>query len=73
MALNLPFGTALAAYTLWFLLGRGARLYEDESVRFARYALGDAPPQPVSEWVEADRRREGEKVYAPPASPPDWR
>jgi hypothetical protein len=72
MALNVPFGTALAIYTLWFLLGRrGAQLYEDESARFARYALGDAPPPPVSDWVEQDRRRE--PVYAPPAQPPDWR
>jgi hypothetical protein len=72
MALNPPFGTALAIYTLWFLLGKkGAPLYEDESARFARYALGDAPPQPVSEWVENGRRRE--RVYVPPAQPPDWR
>ena len=71
MALNLPFGSALAIYTLWFLLGRGAQLYEDESARFARYALGDAPPQPVSEWIENERR--GEPAYAPAAQPPDWR
>ncbi|MDT7604679.1 MAG: hypothetical protein QOF61_2676 [Acidobacteriota bacterium] len=74
MALNVPFGTALAAYALWFLLGKGSQLYEDESARFARYALGDAPPQPVSDWVEADRHGERERVYAPPAQPPpDWR
>jgi hypothetical protein len=71
MALNIPFGTALAAYSFWFLSGRGAKLYEDESARFARYALGEAPPQPVSEWVENDRQRE--RVYVPPAQPPDWR
>jgi hypothetical protein len=73
MALNFPFGTALAVYTLWFLLGRGVGLYEDESVRFARYALGDAPPPPVSDWVETDRRREPERAYVPPTQPPDWR
>ncbi|MCA1816858.1 MAG: transmembrane 9 family protein [Acidobacteria bacterium] len=69
MALNAPFGTALAIYTLWFLLGSGARLYEDESARFARYALGDAPPTPTSEWFDKERERE----YAPPVQPPDWR
>jgi hypothetical protein len=73
MALNLPFGTALAIYSLWFLLGRGAQLYEGESARFARYALGDAPPPPVSDWVENDRQREREPVYVPPTQPPDWR
>jgi hypothetical protein len=71
MALNLPFGTALSIYSLWFLLGRGAKLYEDESARFARYALGDAPPQPVSDWAESDRQRE--RVGAERARPPDWR
>ena len=73
MALNIPFGTALAVYSFWFLSGRGAQLYEGESARFARYALGDAPPQPVSEWVETDRRQERERVYVPPTQPPDWR
>ncbi|MCA1631868.1 MAG: hypothetical protein LC785_18405 [Acidobacteria bacterium] len=73
MALNIPFGTALAAYSFWFLSGRGAQLYVDESARFARYALGDAPPPPISDWVENDRRGEREQVYAPPAQPPDWR
>jgi hypothetical protein len=74
MALNIPFGTALAVYSRWFLLGsRGTQLYEGESARFARYALGDAPPQPVSDWVEQDRQREREPVYVPPTQPPDWR
>jgi hypothetical protein len=68
MVLNFPLGTALAIYSLWFFLGSGARLYEDESARFARYALGDAPPLPASEWFDKDRERE----YAPP-QPPDWR
>ena len=73
MALNVPFGTAIAAYSFWFLTGRGAQLYMDESAHFARFAIGDAPPSPVSEWVENDRRRGREQVYVPPAQPPDWR
>lgn len=74
MALNIPFGTALAFYSLWFLSGsRGEQLYQDESEHFARYALGDAPPQPVSDWVEDERRRERERVYTTPTQPPDWR
>jgi hypothetical protein len=68
MGLNIPFGTALAIYSFYFLLGSGARLYEDESAHFARYALGDAPPPPASEWLSKDRERE----YAP-TQPPDWR
>jgi hypothetical protein len=74
MTVFIPFGTALAIYSLWFLSGsRGKQLYEGESARFARYALGDAPPQPVSDWVEQDRRREREPVYVAPTQPPDWR
>jgi hypothetical protein len=74
MIVNIPFGTALAVYALWFLSGgRGTQLYEGESARFARYALGDAPPQPVSDWVENDRQREREPAYVPPTQPPDWR
>jgi hypothetical protein len=69
MALNVPVGTALAIYSLWFLLGKGTRLYESEEARFERYALGDAPPPPAADWFGASRERE----YAPPAQPPDWR
>jgi hypothetical protein len=72
MALNLPIGTALAVYSFWFLSGRGAHLYEDESARFARYELGGAPPQADPEWFGgAARERAG--AYAPPPQPPDWR
>jgi hypothetical protein len=35
-ALDFPFGTAIAIYTLWFLLGSGRRLQEGESVYTAR-------------------------------------
>ena len=73
MALNLPLGTALAVYTLWFLLGKGAGFYEDEAARFARYSLGDAPPTPAADWFDESRRGEREREYAPPAQPPDWR
>jgi hypothetical protein len=69
MALNVPLGTALAVYTLWFLFGKGARLYEDDFSRFERYSLADAPPPPTSEWFDKERERE----FAPPAQPPDWR
>jgi hypothetical protein len=73
MALNIPFGTALAIYSLWFLLGKGTKLYEDESAQFARYALGDAPPQPISDWIDSERHDERERVGASPTQKPDWR
>lgn len=74
MALVFPVGTALTAYSFWFLFGgRGKRLYQDESAHFARFALGEAPSQPVSDWVANDGRREREPVSVTPAHPPDWR
>ncbi|MDT7542916.1 MAG: hypothetical protein QOE33_2820 [Acidobacteriota bacterium] len=68
-ALNIPFGTALAVYSFWFLFGKGQRLYRDEFAQFSRYSLNDAPPRPASEWMGEQREPE----YAPPAQPPDWR
>ena len=35
-AVDFPFGTAIAVYTLWFLLGSGSRLQEGESIYTAR-------------------------------------
>jgi hypothetical protein len=67
MALNVPFGTALAVYSFWFLFGAGERLYKDSFASFSRYSLNDAPPRPASEWAERERE------YAPPPQPPDWR
>jgi hypothetical protein len=68
-ALNIPFGTALAVYSFWFLFGKGERLYRDEFAQFSRYSLNDAPPRPAYEWAGEPQR---ESDYAPPAPPPDY-
>lgn len=67
MALNIPFGTALAIYMLWFLLGKGAPLYAGALPPASRYSLGDAPPAPAADWFTPERE------YVPPREPPDWR
>jgi hypothetical protein len=68
-ASNVPFGTAVTAYTFWFLFSEpGKQLYD-----YNNYAL---PPGRQTwanqQWdYEAQRQREGQ--YTPPPPPPDWR
>lgn len=60
-ALNIPFGTALAIYTFWFLLGEeGKALYSENSAQ----RLSLRPPA-QSLWQEEQRLEE--------QRPPDWR
>jgi hypothetical protein len=76
-ALNIPFGTALSAYTFWFLFGEGGRMYEQSGVGSGpRGALPDGSPS--FEWnmqpASGGRRRGGrEPEYVPPTQPPNWR
>ena len=73
--MNVPFGTALGVYALWFLFGEGGRAYEQGYALppGARYSLSDAPPQPAREWAKPAEQEERAHVYAPPRQPPDWR
>jgi hypothetical protein len=64
-ALRIPFGTAVAIYTFWFLFSTPGKILYDNMVR----AL---PPAPPADWSAVGRTREKES-YVPPASPPDWR
>ena len=63
-ALRIPFGTAVAVYTFWFLFSAPGKLLYDTMAQ----ALPPAPPL----WDEAARRT-GSETYVPPSSPPDWR
>jgi hypothetical protein len=75
-ALSMPFGTALAVYSLWFHFGPGQNYHGGGDF--------DAPPAPdwrgslregsAYDW-EAQRNRESgrPREYAPPKQPPDWR
>ena len=74
-ALSMPFGTALAVYSLWFHFGVG------QSFNSGGY---DAPPAPdwrgtlrdgsAYDW-EAQRasQQSRPREYTPPRQPPDWR
>jgi hypothetical protein len=74
-ALSMPFGTALAVYSLWFHFGPG------QNFQGGGY---DAPPAPdwrgnlrdgsAYDW-EAQRASQSSRPqeYVPPRQPPDWR
>jgi len=64
-ALRVPFGTAVAIYTFWFLFSAPGKLLYDNIAQ----AL---PPAPPMDWNEMGRKRET-GAYVPPVSPPDWR
>jgi len=72
--LNFPHGTALSAYTFWFLFSEGGRRYQDDWSPEYRYALNDAPPPPAHDWInQPDRQSSRQPEHVPPAQPPDWR
>jgi hypothetical protein len=76
-AMSFPFGTALCAYSLWFLLGeKGKQLYDKPEQRFDGYRplVMRGAPQPAG-WTtrQHERERERDYTYAPPHDPPNWR
>ena len=64
-AIRVPFGTAVAIYTFWFLFSAPGKILYDNS--------GQAlPPAPPADWSEAEKSQR-EHEYASRTSPPDWR
>lgn len=67
-AMNIPFGTAAAAYSLWFFCGEQWRtVYPQEPAGQPQIAYGAE-----SKWDGRVMNEEGEIVYRNP-QPPDWR
>ena len=64
-AIRIPFGTAVAIYTFWFLFSAPGKILYDNAAQ----AL---PPAPPVDWGAADRTHR-EQEYARRTSPPDWR
>lgn len=74
-ALSMPFGTALAVYSLWFHFGPGQNFhgggYDAPPAPDWHGSLRDASPY---DW-EAQRAAQSSRPreYTPPRQPPDWR
>ena len=74
-AMSVPFGTALAVYSLWFHFGPGQNFnsdgYDAPPAPDWRGTLRDASPY---DW-EAQRAGQSSRPreYTPPKQPPDWR
>ena len=64
-AIRVPFGTAVAIYTFWFLFSAPGKILYDNAAE----AL---PPAPPADWSTADKDQR-EHAYASRTSPPDWR
>ena len=64
-AIRVPFGTAVAIYTFWFLFSAPGKILYDN-------AAAALPPAPPVDWSAADKSQR-ENEYASRTSPPDWR
>ncbi|HLL74969.1 MAG TPA: hypothetical protein VK421_06860 [Pyrinomonadaceae bacterium] len=75
--MNVPFGTAIGIYALWFLFGKGEAFYKGDALSSApRASLGEPRHAPNSEWFQGargERASEGGREYVPSGQPPDWR
>jgi hypothetical protein len=72
-AMNVPHGTALCIYSLWFMFSeKGTRFYE-QTANAPQPRCGALPGTPYSadaSWNSATNR---EREYVPPSQPHDWR
>jgi hypothetical protein len=71
--MNFPFGMALCVYTFWFLYGKGAHLYDKNTLAPAdRFSLRDGSPS-TFEFTAGRPRERREQEYVPPPQMPNWR
>ena len=75
--INIPHGTALGVYSLWFLFSdKGNQFYSATQNPYYMTPPPQINPAYTPDYnyaPNADGRRERETVYAPPTQPPDWR
>ena len=71
--MSFPLGTALCAYSIWFLIGdAGRQLYADASAQPARRGALYGAPEPAG-WAAQYATGDRPFDYAPPRQPPNWR
>jgi len=63
--MRFPFGTAVGAYTFWFLFSEPGKILYDKASK-------QLPPPPPSNWAAVNQAPETH-AYTTPLSPPDWR
>jgi hypothetical protein len=70
---NVPLGTALCIYTLWFLFGQGSHMYDASSLSSHEpYSLRDATA-PSADLFDSDFGRRSEREPASTRQMPNWR
>jgi hypothetical protein len=77
--MNVPFGTAIGVYALWFLFGKGEAFYRGDALTpdwQRQPSLNEPRPASDSQWFRDARRAQTSDAgqeYAPSGPPPDWR
>ena len=73
-ALSMPFGTALAVYTMWFLFGQGENFHRGGNAFAPQDWRGSLPGGSAYDWeTQRTSQPSRSRDYAPPPQPPDWR
>jgi hypothetical protein len=71
--MNVPLGTALCVYSLWFLFGQGARMYDQASLPSQEpYSLRDASTA-SADFFDRDSSGRGEREPTATRQMPNWR
>jgi hypothetical protein len=65
-AMSFPIGTAVTAYTFWFLFSEPGKLMYDKP-------KSGLPPMPPDWNAFNGTEQSREQKYIPPTTPPDWR
>ena len=71
-AMNVPIGTAVCVYALWFFFGENWKEVYQPAVALGGDARAQLPGQAAAAGWSVSQSREPSKDYAPPP-PPDWR
>jgi hypothetical protein len=72
-AMNVPIGTAVCVYALWFFFGDNWKEVYQPALTSASTARAHLPGQTDAAAWAVNQSREPSKDYAPPPPPPDWR
>lgn len=72
-AMNVPHGTALCIYSLWFMLSETGRRFYEQAANATHEWRGALPNSPYDSGAPWDSAKYREREYVPPTQPPDWR